>query len=227
MCDRPATSDEHVPPKCFFPEKDGLPPGFDYRKNMITVPSCENHNLLKSGDDEYLRLVIATCYKNNKIPEWYLTPKIDRALKRRPQLGSLFKDPHPAIVSNQSAIACILDKPRFDRSISLIANALNFYHYKDKWPYQFMIYSPVLIKIDTNYQPEIEPQMQHFYASTDAFFKCRPREGSNQEIFYYQIDHDRMAKILALRMVFYQGFIVVAYSSPKTDPAATEILSNS
>lgn len=46
-CDDPATDKDHVPPKNLFP-----PP----RAALITVPSCKNHNLGSSLDDEYFRL---------------------------------------------------------------------------------------------------------------------------------------------------------------------------
>lgn len=32
MCDAPATSEEHVPPKCLFPERKDLPQGMDLRR---------------------------------------------------------------------------------------------------------------------------------------------------------------------------------------------------
>jgi hypothetical protein len=53
-CNEIATTKEHTPPKCFFPKKKDLPSGSpDYRKNLITVPSCEKHNTGRSKDDEY------------------------------------------------------------------------------------------------------------------------------------------------------------------------------
>lgn len=49
-CNNIATSVEHVPAKCFFPK--------EHRKNLITVPSCEQHNNETSKDDEYVRGII-------------------------------------------------------------------------------------------------------------------------------------------------------------------------
>src|SRR5207249_7535044 len=53
MCDRQATSHEHVPPKCIFPERKDTD-GQDLRAQLITVPSCDIHNSKKSKDDESL-----------------------------------------------------------------------------------------------------------------------------------------------------------------------------
>jgi hypothetical protein len=49
MCDRDASSREHVPPAAFFPEQKESPDGKDYRRNLITVPSCSKHNYEKTG----------------------------------------------------------------------------------------------------------------------------------------------------------------------------------
>jgi hypothetical protein len=51
MCNAPATTREHVPPKSFHPEA--------YRTGLITVPSCERHNLGNSMDVEYVRNVLS------------------------------------------------------------------------------------------------------------------------------------------------------------------------
>ena len=52
VCGREATSREHVPPRCFFPDDNR------YRKQLITVRSCTEHNEDTSLDDEYVRNVI-------------------------------------------------------------------------------------------------------------------------------------------------------------------------
>src|SRR5262249_38328640 len=54
MCDKPATTKDHIPPLCFFPEQKDIPKGANYRKNLITVPACDEHNSKTSMDDEYL-----------------------------------------------------------------------------------------------------------------------------------------------------------------------------
>lgn len=53
MCDQPATSREHVPPACLFPEEKDIRTSL-FRNNLITVPSCDLHNSKKSTDDEFL-----------------------------------------------------------------------------------------------------------------------------------------------------------------------------
>src|SRR4051794_39607737 len=44
---------EHVPPRNLFPEKKDLPAESpDYRKELITVPSCRKHNEKMSDVDQ-------------------------------------------------------------------------------------------------------------------------------------------------------------------------------
>lgn len=52
MCEKPASTVEHVPPKCIFPEQKDSLGGQDLRKQLITVPACDVHNTKKSRDDE-------------------------------------------------------------------------------------------------------------------------------------------------------------------------------
>lgn len=81
MCGAVATTVEHAPPKCLFPEAKDTP-GADFRKNLITVPSCIEHNCSKSSDDEFLMVSIAGIVGNNSIGYHHATGKVDRALRR-------------------------------------------------------------------------------------------------------------------------------------------------
>ena len=51
ICDeKPATTNDHIPPKCLFASKD--------RINLIKLPTCLDCNNHSSKDDEYLRAVL-------------------------------------------------------------------------------------------------------------------------------------------------------------------------
>jgi len=57
-------SDDHVPPKCLFPEGQ--------RENLITVPSCDDCNSERfSKDDEHFRLVLTSHEDADGSPEIY------------------------------------------------------------------------------------------------------------------------------------------------------------
>ena len=129
-CGAIATTREHVPPKCLFPEgKDinGIISG-SYRKNLITVPSCDMHNLSKSNDDEYLMACLASRVGNNAVAYIHTCTKVRRALDRSPSLVEILGDDVVSINNKEYPVqwAC-MDMKRLFYSFEAIARAL-FYH---------------------------------------------------------------------------------------------------
>lgn len=59
-CDKKATSDEHVPLDVYF-----LKTRMYGIENLITVPSCDEHNMQKSQLDEYLTVTLYGKVGNN------------------------------------------------------------------------------------------------------------------------------------------------------------------
>jgi hypothetical protein len=85
FCGNAATSAEHVPPKCLFPEQKDVH-GEDYRKNLITVPSCDKHNTQKSQDDEFLMACLAPVVGNNGTAFIHTHTKLARTHAHNPRL---------------------------------------------------------------------------------------------------------------------------------------------
>jgi hypothetical protein len=83
MCESPATSREHVPPRCLFPDDP------TFRKDLIKVPSCDVHNLRKSKDDELLRHILASAPGNNEHCLAIIERGVIPAFERRPQFWRL------------------------------------------------------------------------------------------------------------------------------------------
>lgn len=81
MCDRLASSREHVPPRNLFPESKDTS-GENFRLNLITVPSCDLHNSAKSHDDEFLMVSLAGIIGNNSIGYRHRFGKVERAIRR-------------------------------------------------------------------------------------------------------------------------------------------------
>lgn len=214
MCSNEATSDEHVPPRCFFPKLKDLPTGVNYRKDLITVPSCDSHNSEKSKDDEYLRMVVVSHYENNLVAQRHFSKKIMRSIARRPSLLGIIKEPRPAMVEGKSTGAFTVDRARFDRAMDCIVRALYYNDTKKKWIEPITIQTPALFPIEREDYKEIYRNIQHIGLMADKIFETSPRIGSNQEIFYYQIYCVEQLRRLLVKMVFYEGYIVVAYSSP-------------
>ncbi len=104
MCDATAVTKEHVPPKCFFPDR--------LRRNLVTVPSCVDHNLENSKDVEYVRNVISTQRGTNDVAA-ELFEKTKRSFDRSPKLMSqTFRSMTPIIVSGEETGAFTVDLAR-------------------------------------------------------------------------------------------------------------------
>ena len=88
-CGMNATTKEHVPPKCIFPELADSN-GVDYRKNLIKVPSCTIHNTEKSNDDEYLLFILTSTVDANELAQKQFVSKTIRTLLRRPYIAKTF-----------------------------------------------------------------------------------------------------------------------------------------
>ena len=128
MCDREATSREHVPPAVFFPEQKDSPTGTDYRRNLITVPSCSRHNSSKSGDDQYAAIVIAATIQTNVVAQRLMTPKTLRAIHSRPGIVGFFDRLFPVRLGPIDTGAFFVDRRRFDRVMDHQARGLHFSH---------------------------------------------------------------------------------------------------
>lgn len=215
-CDASATTKEHVPPKCLFPKGKDLDDVFDYRRNLITVPSCEAHNSEKCGDDEYLQLILIHCYFRNEAGRQHFNSKIVRALTRRPaMLFALYDNKTPVVVDGQPTIAVDIDRARFNKAIERVCHGLYVNETGDRWPAEIEIHSPLLLSMDDPGADKINELVTNLSKSIIERLKDLPKQGDNQEIFWYQLLADRDRDRLYCRMVFYGGFEVFAISHPK------------
>lgn len=216
FCGAPATSNEHVPPACLFPEKKDLDDGVDYRKNLITVPSCDVHNSQKCKDDEYLQLILVHGYFNNKAGRDHFSAKVVRALTRRPAiLAALYTNRTPVTVDYEPTVAVNIDRERFDRTVVHVCQGLCYLHTGKSWPKEIKIHSPLLLAVD---EPEADRINVFFKGLSKGVINClkgMPKCGENQDIFWYQLQVDEAKDRLLCRMVFYGGFDVLAISHPR------------
>ncbi len=138
MCERQASSRKHVPPKCLFPEHEDLPAGFDFRKNLITVPSCEQHNSEKSADDELPLFIITLQHRGNSYKDKHLESKVMRTFNISPdQFAKMMNEIVPMQFTGldgeqfESAMFKIaLD--RFDRAMHHLACGVYYHHNERK-----------------------------------------------------------------------------------------------
>jgi len=217
MCENEETSREHVPPKCLFPEKDDIGHS-DFRKNLITVPSCDLHNSNKSKDDEFLMVSIAGIIGNNSIGYFHHRGKVTRALKRTSfkLLSKVFfkrKSVKLNIRSNKflDVIVGTPDYARLMNCFTHIAYGIYMHRFGERFVGQIKVVPGFLFSPDKNSE-NFRKFIQH---------KCRlelvdkKRNGENADVFYYQFTDVDKNGLLGLKMCFYGGVDVYVSYRPE------------
>lgn len=212
MCDQKATSFEHVPPRCLFPEQKDLPEGMNLRKELITVPSCDIHNSRKSSDDEYLLYLLSMSIPSNNIGKNHFLSKIVRAVNRNPSLMKRFlnNSPHNAQAVNLSTnevfetIGFQVEDSRFDKVLEQLSRALYFHHFNKKSNGELKIYPNFLLSMEDNYK-EANEKIAEMDLMSEELFSKEPSYGSNPEVFKYCAVDKGIGQPKFLRLYFYSG----------------------
>ncbi len=189
-CNNIATNVEHAPAKCFFPK--------EHRKNLITVPSCDQHNNETSKDDEYVRSIIVASEGNNETATSHWQGMVRKTFINRPKLFF-------TTFSKQNKDYFFHNRRRMDGVMIKIALALYFKEYDKHWisnPYPF--YENMF---DNEGKSDVEVRLPD-YKSIPIYHIF---SGENPEIFkYYFLDGKKGSGIdCLLKMVFYGGFSVL------------------
>lgn len=177
MCDKQSTSVEHVPPECFFLE--------GHKVNLITVPSCSDHNLRKSKDDEYVRSFIASALGNNSFGESMATTKVARSFEHSSGLvAAVFKDVQVIRLSDGTETgAGKINLDRWDTFFRHFANAIFFHDFKVIHSQSWEIITPSLNFDESRGKGEANPydEINKRLLSLDFV----EQKTSNPEIFRY------------------------------------------
>jgi hypothetical protein len=214
-CGSPATGDEHVPPKCIFPKSKDIASKEDYRRNLIKVPSCDLHNLLKSKDDENLFLVLSLNCDNNLIGQGQATTKLVRALQRSRGLkAALLRELQERLIYDQesrlilSTAAINIDRPRLIRCFEHIGKGL--YYHQSGVPSRGEIKVYIMFLVDSGHDllGEISHPQRGLRRASCKMFSGRERIGANPKVFYYQYCQGSAAELPVMRLVFYEGSCV-------------------
>jgi hypothetical protein len=209
MCPNTATSDEHVPAKCFFPEESL------YRKELITVRACPTHNEDTSKDDEYVRNVIAMSMGTNAVASNQFLKKVTESFKKSPKLFQRTLGINQKIkINNQETRAFRIERNRLDRVMRKIAYALYFSNFKLPWDRELNIMTQNVVNSDLS--------KDEFGSLISTFKPLLPplsTNGANPKVFHYSILPARTGnnQDSVLRLVFYEGFTVWVASRPGTE----------
>lgn len=206
MCDSPATSVEHAPPKCVFPEQKDTPSGKDYRKNLITVPSCDAHNMARSKDDEYLLHVLAASITSNDVGLNQFLTKAKRALERNPKLvDSLPISDTPAFNyvaasgDPDEAYPVMAQGDRIDKVITCCARAIYFFETGEKFIGPTKAVAGFMSYLDNSVNQAVSEALGY----AKEFLRFAPEKGENKDVFYYKFVEGAGSAVLLL--CFYRG----------------------
>lgn len=230
-CERPAVSEEHAPSRGFYPRRQevyGPPKGKDYRKGLITVPSCEEHNTLKAQDDNFVQAAIilfAAAY-GNRLGEANPHPFVEKAVKRI-QSGTRLRE---SIIDNAKPVdtpfgPMMAIKPEagtIRRIIELTARALYYHEYKHarRWPGECRIESPHFLLDNLSPAPQARGVSDVLSAFNELYRRGIEKfalKGPHRDVFAYQLlEHEDQSIIM--RLTFYGVFHFVALGR-HADPA--------
>lgn len=207
MCSNPATSREHIPPLCLFPESKDVQ-GLDLRKGLITVPSCDAHNSEKSQDDEFLMMSLAGIISNNFIGLIHSNTKVKRALikKGKEYLKSVIRNPKIALIRTheEKEFAIIFGNPDFKRLLKCfehIAYGLFYNEFSDSFNGKIRMILGFINYTDP-YMQTLVKFMQNRFDLEELALEIK---GKNPDVFTYQFcDPDKFG-LIGLKLTFYRS----------------------
>ena len=195
FCDNESSSVEHTPPKGFFPK--------DMRNNLITVPSCPQHNEDTSKDDEYVRNIITMSIENNQISIDHFFEKSFKSFKRSPALtSSILNSLTDVSFYKEGAQSIKFDRRRFDKVIRKISYALFYHEYGYSWN--------KLLAVMTNQikmQDLSNDHLGDLFNTLNEDLDILLMKGDNPNVFQYaflDVSSDPQDKVLFF--IFYEGF---------------------
>lgn len=214
-CGELATSREHVPPKCLFPEDKDINSVLNqsFRENLITVPSCNKHNLKKSNDDQYLMVCLASKVGNNDVAYVYAKTKIARTIERDHSLLNV-KD-KGVFEFNGITFPVLMVEVKTQRliySFESIARALYYYEYNTQFTGECMIISKILINPDDNESKNFLMQATSMMEQELPYWETKVK-GYNSKIFTYQFSPVDDMGVQTIALTFYEGITVYAILS--------------
>lgn len=213
--DKTTITREHVPPKCFFPKGQKV--------DLITVPSCKEHNGGKSGDDEYLWQMISINILANEEGQTIATDKGLRSIFRNNQLTTKLADnariiyiKEPNKEHLEPAFAFKIDFDRINKNIIGIFKAIYFYEFNKVFFGHISMIDSISVYIDGDDCIQKNEILEKNRANLKEIFFDVSKFGKNQNIFYYQILHTTdFVHTTIIRLCFYGNIFFTAMLKDK------------
>ena len=220
MCELPASSREHAPPRCIFPEPKDLEDGSNLRKNLITVPSCDQHNPRFSKDDEYFLVMTTLNIDGNELKTRHFATKVIRALRRSPAFAdnTLGEKLPFTLVNGRPAMGFSIERRRIERVVEKTARAIHYHSTNGR-----KLFAPLQIHLPNlrHADGKSAEGMEQLLLLAEELTKGEPWLGDNPEVFRYRVRLDPTDRASFLWMVFYEGFtaLVVWGTGVETEKA--------
>jgi hypothetical protein len=171
-----------------------------HRRNLITVASCDEHNLVKSKDDEYLRYLLACAPGVNAIAINVLGSSIIPSFDRRPHIIDTFMDDlQPVQFAGVDTATFKVDLKRFTTSVMAIAKGLYFHRYFKRLNDSNRVAWAPLMNFESMQAPYVEVIRQVNRLLPPQWI------GENPAVFRYDISFSRNHSLCLIRMMFYEG----------------------
>jgi len=206
-CGKVATSKEHVPPKCLFPEMKDTNGIYDksFRMNLIRVPSCDEHNIDKSHEDEYLMACLSGRVGNNGVAYVHTATKVKRARDRNPHLLNVARDDKLSLSGKEYPVQWIkIDNYKLARSFEAIARALFYHKTKDIFSGECKIVSDIFIQPSDKKWSSFNIRAVKLIESEQRHWGTEVK-GKNADIFTYQFSPIDGYKCQTLALTFYKA----------------------
>jgi hypothetical protein len=203
MCEAPALTKEHAPPQSFFPK--------GFRRNLITVPSCADHNTKNSMDVEYVRNVISTQHGTNAVATSAFET-VKRSFEHSPALmRRTFRNLTPLRVEDGETGAFRIDLKRHRKVMKAIAYALYFHDNGTKHVGDWQIFTSSFLFADSAYDGRPDPwEGLRRYLESGKFTEMRAPQ---PEVFKYGVIRTEEGETI-YRFEFYGSFVVNAWTRP-------------
>lgn len=190
MCDKPATSKEHAPPRCIFPERKESLNGEDFRVGLIAVPSCDEHNCEKSRDDEYLMQVMPMSFGSNDVAARHVDTKVKRSLSRNQKAEKALTNGFKRVKIHDTqtgawfpGVTLNVDVARVQNVIEMNARAIYFHHTGKKLNGPITVMTNFLLNM---HSPKLNDTVNELFDHGDLILKTAARHGLNPKVFYYR-----------------------------------------
>ncbi|KDC49682.1 hypothetical protein [Pseudoalteromonas sp. S3431] len=214
MCERQEVSKEHVPPKCLFPQIKDIDCDSNFRANLITVPSCDEHNSKKSGDDEFLMYVLVSELMASGVVAPYMVKKLKRAIDRNPTLAQkIFSNAKDVSLKSKDGYVDSLEVPldslRLNSCFDHIARGLYYHETGFSWLSDVQVIPDFVYFIEGEDAHEI--QGVHVELGVLAKMLLHPLDphGENSDVFSYKFlkcDESPFASVAQIE--FYKNCVV-------------------